>query len=293
MKNTCCIIFVMAVMACLTSCSRSKSTAGQNPVATEDKAFKVKIKGSETIRPVIEKIDDAYMAQHPNVFIDYTGGGSNIGLMSFLGNEADVVFVSREISAEEKEKLKGRDAVIDSFAIDGLAIIVNLNNPVKSLTTRQLRDIYAGRVTNWKDVGGSNWPIVLYSRDISSGTYSFFKDKVLDSLDYAKDDINLTHNEEIINNVTNTKNAVGYVGLSYTNRPNIKTVPLVFNDNDQPQAPNFQNISSSTYHLKRYVLLIHRKGEKDEVADFIKTLKDQSSLKVINEAGLIPVKNMM
>jgi len=290
MKGLHIAIFTFAVAGIFSSCSRHTDTARQP--AESGKAIKIKIKGSETVRPVIEKIDDAYMALHPNVFADYTGGGSNIGLMSFLANEADLVFVSRGIRAEEQHQLDKKGSVIDTFAIDGLAVIVNLNNPVKSLSMLQLRDIYAGRIKNWKEVGGADWPIALYSRDISSGTYSFFKDKVLDSLDYAKDDINLTHNEEIISNVANTKQAIGYVGLSYINRPNIKPVPLMFKEGEAPQAPNFQNIGSDSYRLKRYILLIYHNNEKPEVSDFIKVLKEEQSLKVINEVGLIPAKSL-
>lgn len=289
MKGFYTAIFALAAAGFFSSCARHEEAA--QPAASE-KATRIKIKGSETVRPVIEKIDDAYMAQHPNVFVDYAGGGSNIGLMSFLANEADLIFVSGEIQPEERHQLDKKGSVIDTFAIDGLAVIVNLNNPVKSLSVQQLRDIYAGRITNWKDVGGADWPIALYSRDISSGTYSFFKDKVLDSLDYAKDDINLTHNEEIVSNVANTKQAIGYVGLSYINKPNIKPVPLVFKEGEAPQAPNFQNIGSNSYHLKRYILLISHANEKRGVSEFIKALKQEQSLKVINEVGLIPAKSL-
>ncbi len=293
MKRSFHILFLSTVAAVLFACSGQHHEAQPGQRASGDTAVKIKIKGSETVRPIIEKIDDNYMALHPNVFVDYTGGGSNIGLMSFMANEADVIFVSREITPEEHEKLKSKGALIDTFAIDGLAVIVNLLNPVKTLSLQQLSDIYAGKTKNWNAVGGENWPIVLYSRDISSGTYSFFKNKVLDSLDYAKDDINLIHNEEIINNVSNTKNAIGYVGLSYTNRPNIKTVSLIFKNGEKPLAPNFQNIGSNAYHLKRYLLLIHRAGEKEEVANFIRILKEDQSLRIINELGLIPVKSML
>lgn len=289
MKGLYTAIFAFAAAGFSLSCSRQAEPV--TPAGNE-KAIRIKIKGSETVRPVIEKIDDAYMAQHANVFIDYAGGGSNIGLMSFLANEADLIFVSRAIQPEEQHQLDKKGAAIDTFAIDGLAVIVNLNNPVKSLSMQQLRDIYAGRIRNWKEVGGADWPIALYSRDISSGTYSFFKDKVLDSLDYAKDDINLTHNEEIVNNVANTKQAIGYVGLSYINRPNIKPVPLVFKEGEAPQAPNFQNIGSNSYLLKRYILLVYHADEKPEVSGFIKTLKEEQSLKVINEVGLIPAKSL-
>lgn len=289
MKGLYTAIFAIAAAGFCPSCARHENTAQP---AESEKAIRIKIKGSETVRPVIEKIDDAYMAQHPNVFVDYTGGGSNIGLMSFLANEADLIFVSREIQAEEHHQLDKKGSVIDTFAIDGLAVIVNLNNPVKSLSMQQLRDIYSGRIKNWKEVGGADWPIALYSRDISSGTYSFFKDKVLDSLDYAKDDINLTHNEEIVNNVANTKQAIGYVGLSYINKPNIRPVPLVFEAGEAPQAPNFQNIGSNSYRLKRYILLISHTNEKPEVSGFIKVLKQEQSLKVINEVGLIPAKSL-
>src|SRR6202008_3579914 len=177
---------------------------------------------------------------------------------------------------EEKTKLITKNAVFDTLAIDGMAIIINISNPIKQLSVKQLSEIYSGKIKNWKEVGGENLPITLYSRDISSGTYSFFKDKVLDSMDYAGNDINLTHNEEIVNNVSSTKNAIGYVGLSYSQNPNIKAIPLVFKEGEPAFFPNFQNIRSNNYRLNRFILAIYSNKADDFVKRVILALGNES-----------------
>lgn len=251
----------------------------------------IKLKGSETVRNIVEKFINDYRKENPDVILDYSGGGSVIGLMSFLANETDVAFVSKELSSEEAVKLKEKKAIFDTLAIDGLSIIININNPVKQLTIQQLAKIYSGEIRNWKEVGGDDFPITVYSRDISSGTYSFFKDKVLDSLEYTSNDINLTHNEEIVNNVGSTKNAIGYVGLSYTHHPNLKIIPIVFRDGEPAFFPNYQNVKTDNYQLKRYILMLYSSQSDDFVKKVMLALDGESTFRIINESGLIPYKS--
>lgn len=251
----------------------------------------ISIKGSETIRTVIEKFVKNYESENPQVVLDYTGGGSVIGLMSFVAKETDLAFVSRELNQEERKTLGKRDAVVDTIAIDGLSIILNVNNPVKQLSLKQLSLIYSGKIKNWNEVGGENYPITLYSRDISSGTYAFFKEKVLDSLEYSATDINLTHNEEIVSNVSSTKNAIGYVGLSYTQNPMIKVIPIVFADGQPAFAPNYQNIKSNNYQLKRHIVMIYARKSDEHIKKLILAFKNENSFNLINESGLIPYRN--
>lgn len=251
----------------------------------------IKIKGSETVRNIIEKFMDGYKEENPEVMIDYSGGGSVIGLMAFNAHEADIALISKELLPDELTKLKELNAVFDTLAIDGLSIVTHINNSVKQLSINQLSDIYSGKIKNWKEVGGEDYPITVYSRDISSGTYSFFKDKVLGKEEYTTNDINLTHNEEIVNNVASTKNAIGYVGLSYTHNPNLKILPIVFNDGEPAFFPNYQNIKSNNYLLKRYILMLTNPNSDDHVKKVMLSLGSEGTFKIINESGLIPYKN--
>lgn len=284
MKNLLSFIFCFTLFI---SCQNQESEKKSEKISIQRI---VKLKGSETIRNVVEKFITYYNSESPEIVLDYSGGGSVIGLMSFLGNEADVVFISKELTKDEKVKLKEKSAVLDTLAIDGMAIIINISNPIKQLSIQQLSAIYSGKIKNWKEVGGEDLPITLYSRDISSGTYSFFKEKVLDSADYAGNDINLTHNEEIVNNVSSTKNAIGYVGLSYAQNPIIKAIPIVFKEGEPAFFPNFQNIKSNNYRLNRFILAIYSSKSDDFVKKVIMALSNESVFKIINESGLIPYK---
>lgn len=248
----------------------------------------IKLKGSETVRLVVEKFVKQYDADNLEVILDYSGGGSVLGLMSFLANEADLIFVSKELSVEEFRVLRAKGAIIDTLAIDGVSIIINVSNPVRQLSQEQLSKIYSGKIKNWSEVEGDNFPITLYSRDISSGTYAFFKNKILDSLDYSSDDINLTHNEEIVSNVSSTKNAIGYVGLSYAQNPNVRAIPIMFKEGEPAFYPNYQNIKGNNYKLKRYILMIYSEKADDYLKKMALALKNENTFNLINESGLIP-----
>jgi phosphate transport system substrate-binding protein len=284
MKNTPLVIIFFLLVSC-----GNKNNTNEAPGLGIQRV--VKLKGSETIRNVMERFVNVYSADNPDVILDYSGGGSVMGIMAFNNNEADIAFISRDATPEETERLKNRHAIVDTFAIDGLSIIINVSNPIKQLSIQQLTDIYSGKIDNWKEVGGEDLRITLYSRDISSGTYAFFKNKVLHSNDYAGNDINLTHNEEIVNNVSTTKSAIGYVGLSYSQKANVKTIPIVFKEGAPAFFPNYQNLKSNNYLLKRHILTIYSEKADDFVKKVILGLNGEKAFKLINESGLVPHKN--
>jgi phosphate transport system substrate-binding protein len=285
MKKT---IGIMSILILFVSCNQGSK---------EEKVFPgiqrvIKLKGSETIRNVVEKFINSFSVENPEMLLDYSGGGSVIGLMAFNANETDLAFISKELTPEEKNKLVKQNAVLDTLAIDVLSIVINVSNPISKLTIEELSGIYSGKIKNWSEVGGNNLPITLYSRDISSGTYSFFKNKVLDSSDYAGNDINLTHNEEIISNVSTTKNAIGYVGLSYSQNPSVKTIPIIFHKGEPAFYPNYQNIQGNTYQLKRYIVVIYPKNADEYLKKIVLSLDGEKTSKLINESGLIPFKKL-
>ena len=140
-----------------------------------------RIKGSDTVLPVAQQTAERFMNQHPNARVTVTGGGTGVGISALMDNTTDIAMASRPIKFSEKMKIKAAGEEVNEVivAYDALAVVVHPSNPVKQLTRQQLEDIFRGKITNWKQVGGDNRKIVVYSRETSSGTYEFFKESVL------------------------------------------------------------------------------------------------------------------
>ena len=140
-----------------------------------------RIKGSDTVLPVAQQTAERYMNQHPDARVTVTGGGTGVGISALMDNTTDIAMASRPIKFSEKMKIKEAGQDVDEIivAYDALAVVVHPSNPVKQLTRQQLEDIFRGKITNWKQVGGDDRKIVVYSRETSSGTYEFFKESVL------------------------------------------------------------------------------------------------------------------
>lgn len=140
-----------------------------------------RIKGSDTVLPVAQQTAERFMNQHPEARVTVTGGGTGVGISALMDHTTDIAMASRPIKFSEKMKIKGAGEEVDEVivAYDALAVVVHPSNPVKQLTRQQLEDIFRGKINNWKQVGGDDRKIVVYSRETSSGTYEFFKESVL------------------------------------------------------------------------------------------------------------------
>ena len=148
---------------------------------------KITIKGSDTMVILSQKWAEVYMKTNPNASVQVTGGGSGVGISALINGATDIANSSRPMKQPEIEKLKSRYNTLGveiPCAKDGITVFLNESNPVKELSIQQLSGIFSGKITNWKDVGGSDAPITLYGRENSSGTYVYFKDNVVKN-DYA------------------------------------------------------------------------------------------------------------
>ncbi|MDR1761583.1 MAG: PstS family phosphate ABC transporter substrate-binding protein, partial [Bacteroidales bacterium] len=177
-----------------------------------------KVKGSDTVLPLSQKEAEAYAAKGGNVSV--TGGGSGVGIAALIDGSTDIAQSSRRMKFDEKTKLQeaGKQTKEVIIAYDALAIIINSTNPVSQLTREQLEKIFTGKITNWKEVGGPDLKIVVYSRETSSGTYEFFKESVLKNKNYMSGILSMPATGAIIQSIKQTKGAIGYVGLAYLNK---------------------------------------------------------------------------
>mgnify|MGYP002934760870 FL=1 len=191
------------------------------------------------------------MTLTPSARVTVTGGGTGVGISALLDQTTDIAMASRAIKFSEKMKAKaaGEDLAEVPIAYDALAVVVHPSNPVKQLTRQQLEDIFRGKVTNWQQVGGDDRKIVVYSRETSSGTYEFFKESVLKNKNYMSSSLSMPATGAIIQSVSQTRGAIGYVGLAYVS-PRIKTLAVSY-DGQHYAAPTLENAINKTYPIVR------------------------------------------
>lgn len=248
-----------------------------------------KIKGSDTVLPLTQALSEIYMAAHPAATVTVTGGGSGVGISALLEGTTDIAMASRRITFNEKMKMKqsGHEPCEFVVAYDALAVVVNPANPVKELTREQLEAIFRGKITNWKEVGGNDAKIVVYSRETSSGTYEFFKESVLENKNYMAGVLSMPATGAIIQSVSQTKGAIGYVGLAYLN-PRVKAVPVSYDGGRHYVYPSVENAMDKTYPIVRPLYYYYDRVKTDEVMPFIKFIESAQGQEKTLELGFIP-----
>src|SRR5215468_9906425 len=180
MKKLLIFASISVVTALFDGCG-SNGTAKMASTPTPALSNQMVIVGSTTLLPIAQKAVDVFSKRKPEIKINLTGGGSQVGINALVDGISDIAMSSRDLKEEEKEKLRVKkvEAKGHIVAWDGIVPIVHPSNPVKSLTIAQLKDIYTGKVTDWKEVGGKNGPIVVVARDTTSGTHEAWSEMVL------------------------------------------------------------------------------------------------------------------
>ena len=248
-----------------------------------------RIKGSDTVLPVAQQTAERFMNQHPEARVTVTGGGTGVGISALMDHTTDIAMASRPIKFSEKMKIKGTGEEVDEVivAYDALAVVVHPSNPVKQLTRQQLEDIFRGKVTNWQQVGGDDRKIVVYSRETSSGTYEFFKESVLKNKNYMSSSLSMPATGAIIQSVSQTRGAIGYVGLAYVS-PRIKTLAVSY-DGQHYAAPTLENAINKTYPIVRPLYYYYNRKNASVVAPLLDFILSAAGQKIIKESGYIPV----
>jgi phosphate transport system substrate-binding protein len=246
---------------------------------------KITVKGSDTLVILSQRWAEKYMNKNGTVSIQVTGGGSGTGINALINGTTDICNASRPMKPSEIQKLKdryGSRGIEIPCAIDGLSIYLNPDNPVSNLTLAQLKDIYTGKITNWKDVGGKDARIVLYSRENNSGTYVYFKDNVLKGADYSPSCQNLPGTAAVVNAVSKDVNGIGYGGEAYSKGIKISNVNGYY--------PSKENIASGKYPITRYLYMYTRTKPTGEVKKFIDWILSSEGQAIVSEVGYFPIK---
>ena len=250
-----------------------------------------RVKGSDTLLPLTQELAEQYLEKHPGSEIIVTGGGSGVGIAALPENTTDIAMASRRIKFGEKMKFAeiGLDAREVIVAYDALAVVVNPSNPVDSLTREQLEAIFRGKITNWKEVGGEDRKIVVYSRETSSGTYEFFKESVLDNKNYMSGILSMPATGAIIQSVKQTKGAIGYIGLAYLNRF-VKPLSVSYDGGRHYAEPSVRTAADGSYPVVRPLYYYYDAEKESIVSPFVSyVLSDEGQASVL-EQGFVPVR---
>ncbi len=251
---------------------------------SKDGGKKIVIKGSTTVLPITQKAAEEYRKTN-KVSITIEGSGSGNGIKALLDGTCDIANASREMKEKEVKKAqeKGLQTKEIACALDMIIPVVNPKNPVKNLSLTQLKGIYDGSISNWKQVGGSDAKIVVISRDTSSGTYEVWEGKVMHKTDVRKDALLQASNGAVASAVAGNDKAIGYIGFGYLN----STVKAVKVNNVEPIIANGK---SGKYPISRKLYMyINEKSISEDAKKFIDYILGNEGQKLVKEAGFIPI----
>ena len=254
-------------------------------------SYAQRVKGSDTLLPLTQELAEQYLKKEHDAEVIVTGGGSGVGIAALPENTTDIAMASRRIKFSEKMKFAelGLDAEEVVVAYDALAVVVNPSNPVGRLTREQLEAIFRGKITNWKDVGGEDRKIVVYSRETSSGTYEFFKESVLENKNYMSSILSMPATGAIIQSVRQTKGAIGYIGLAYLN-PYVKPLTVSYDGGAHYAVPSVETAADGSYPIVRPLYYYYDSRKEDRVSPFISYVLSPEGQESVLEQGFIPVK---
>ena len=255
--------------------------AGINPFLNAQ----IVVKGSDTCLPLSQQEAEAFGKKGGNVTV--TGGGSGVGIAALIAGSCDIAQASRPMKFDEKQKMSdaGKTAKEVIIAHDALAVVVHPENSVSQLTRQQLEQIYTGKITNWKEVGGADMKIVVYCRESSSGTYEFFKEHVMKNKNYATTVLSMPATGAIIQSVKQTKGAIGYVGLAYLNKE-VKALKVSY-DGKSFVEPSVANAKNKTYPIVRPLFYYYNANSEKKVKPFIDFVKSSEGQRLVDKVGFV------
>lgn len=288
------ILFLIATSTLFISCKRKD----------EVKKSVISIKGSDTMVNLAQKWAEVYMNMNKNISIQVTGGGSGTGIAALINGTTDIATSSRELKPKEIDLAKSKNVSYNEMAValDGLAVIVHPSNPLDNLTIEQIRDIFTGKIKNFKELSKEDKRINLYGRENSSGTYEFFKDHVLgkdekgNPYDYATSTQVLQGTASLAEAVAKDINGIAYGGVGYfAHRDDVKILNVKKDKDSEPIAPaenkivNFKSIWSGDYSISRNLYMYISSTNNEAVKGFVDFVISPEGQKLVEEMEYIPL----
>jgi phosphate transport system substrate-binding protein len=271
-------------------------TFASSAFAAKDKNA-IQVKGSDTMVNLGQAWAEKFMEENLANFVAVTGGGSGTGLSSLISGTCDIAMSSRNIK-EKEISLAGQKGINPygiKVALDGLAVVVNPNNPVSRVTIDKVAAVFTGRITNWKELGGIDEKIVILSREVNSGTHVYFKEHVLRKNDpnskeeFAANALMLSSSQAIADEVAGNTAAIGYYGMGYIS---VKQKPLSVakDENSEYEAPTIENVINGKYPISR-PLFFYTNGEPGGlVKKFVDFVLSQEGQEIVLKTDFVPLK---
>ncbi len=258
-------------------------------------AGNITVKGSDTLVILAQKWAEVYMGQHAGIKIQVTGGGTGTGFAALQNQTTDLCNASRKAKAAEIAnciKAFNKRPTEYKVALDGLSVYVSADSPLKELTVAQVGDIFTGKIKNWKEVGGADAPITIYSRENSSGTYEFFKEHVLQGKDFAASAQTMPGTAAILQAVSKDKNGIGYGGAAYG--AGAKHLAIKKTDSSPAVEPTENNVVAGKYPIWRHLFIyVNPALDKGEIAAYLNWIRSDEGQKVVKDVGYFPLpKNL-
>jgi phosphate transport system substrate-binding protein len=281
--------FLVTAVLSLTACISLQGCSTPNNAATNNTSKsqgKLVLTGSSTVAPLVSEIAKRFEAEHSGVRVDVQSGGSGRGITDARQGTVDIGMVSRALKPEEK------DLQAFSIARDGVTVILNKNNPVKSLTDKQIVDIYIGKVTNWRSVGGKDGAITVVNKAEGRSTLElfayYFKLKNTD----IKAQVVIGENEQGIKTVAGNPNAIGYVSIGSAeasvqggagNGVAIKLLPV------NGIAATTANVQNGTFPISRPLNLVTKTQPQGLAKEFIDFAESQQVSDIVKKQNFVLV----
>lgn len=263
--------------------------------STEALATSITVKGSDTLVILAQKWAEVYMQKNAGTQIQVTGGGTGTGFAALQNQTTDLCNASRKIRAREIEacvKAFGKRPTEYKVALDGLSVYVNEANPIDRLSVEELEAIFTGRVRNWKDVGGADAPIVLYSRENSSGTYEFFKESVLKGKDFAASAQTMPGTAAVLQAVAKEKNSIGYGGAAYG--AGARHLRISREKGGDAIEPNEETVVKGVYPIWRYLYIyVNPALDKGPIAQYLNWIRSDDGQRLVKDIGYFPLPKQL
>ncbi|MCK9590947.1 MAG: phosphate ABC transporter substrate-binding protein [Methanoregula sp.] len=248
----------------------------------------IKISGSTTVLPIVQKAADQYMAAHPDADIQVSGGGSGVGIQAIGAKTVDIGMSSREVTKDEMTKYPS--FVVTTVAQDGIAVIVNPVNEIQYITLDQVKGIYLGTITKWTQITSANVPntnnqIVIIGRDSASGTRTYFDETVLLKATPTKQMLEKNSNGAVLQTVAQTPGSIGYVSIGFVSK-DVKALPIWYNT-QKFVAPTIDNVKTTIYPISRDLYVITNGKPAGLTGDFIKYILSPEGQKIVADEGYV------
>ena len=280
-KNITLVVSLLIIAALVSACGGTSTPGAPVTDPTTDNST-ISVSGSTTVQPLAEKLAEAFMAENTGIRIDVQGGGSSVGVKAAGQGTSDIGMASREIKESELAEFPKLNVVV--IARDGIAIVANADVTVSDLTVEQVRDIFSGKITNWKDLGGEDQNIIVVSREEGSGTRGAFEELVMgkDALITASA-ILQPSNGSIRTTVSTTPYSIGYMSFGYLD-DTIKAISI------GGIAPTEPNAADGSYPIVRPLNMLTNGEPTGAVKAFLDFILSDAGQKLVVEDGYIPVK---